>query len=911
MTRVLLVQGKGKIRIEVNGFVHVITEVFYVPDLKNNLLSIGQLQEKGLAVLIQHGRCKIFHGEKGLIMETEMTHNRMFAVLARCAPKEQRCFSSIITDQEDLWHCRYGHLSWNGLKVLQQKNMVAARVEKETGTYIRSLRTDRGGEFTSQEFTNFCNEHGIHRQLTAAYTPQQNGVAERKNRTIMNMVRSMLAAKQIPKTFWPEAVNWTVHVLNRCPTFAVKNKTPEEAWSGHKPSVDYFRIFGCISHVHVPDNKRVKLDAKSFKCILLGVSEESKAYRLFNPLSNKIIVSRDVVFEEDQQWNWDDGHKQAILAELEWETEEEAEVEVEGDGEDSEANEESGETEPESDGGNISNEEISPREIRARRPPVWMKDYETGQSLTDEENANQAHLALFTDGDPITFAEAVKSEKWKKAMDQEIQAIEKNDTWELTVLPSGGKTIGVKWVFKTKFNENGEVDKYKARLVAKGYCQQHGIDYAEVFAPVARLDTIRIVISLAAQKAWVIYQLDVKSAFLHGEITEEVFVEQPPGYEQKGHESKVYRLKKALYGLKQAPRAWYSRIEAYFIKEGFTKCPYEHTLFIKTAGGGKILIVCLYVDDLIFTGNDEVMFEQFKKSMKLEFDMTDLGRMRYFLGIEVLQKTDGIFITQRRYAQEILERFNMDQCNSVHNPVVPGFKLMKDEGGVEVDSTVYKQMVGSLMYLTATRPDLMFIVSLISRYMERPTESHLLAAKRALRYIKGTVSFGIFYKKGGKEELVGYTDSDYAGDQDDRKSTSGYVFLMGSGAVSWSSKKQPVVTLSTTEAEFIAAASSACQVVWLRRILEVLNQEQSSPTVVFCDNISAIKLSKNPVMHGRSKHIDVRFHFLRDLVRDGILELIQCSTQQQVADVLTKPLKLDVFLRMRGSLGVCEYPGIN
>ena len=537
-----------------------------------------------------------------------------------------------------------------------------------------------------------------------------------------------------------------------------------------------------------------------------------------------------------------------------------------------------------------------------------MRDYETEQGLSDEEHVNQAHLALFTDGDPITFVEAVKSEKWRKAMDQEIQAIEKKNTWELTVLPSGGKTIGVKWVFKTKFNENGEVDKYKARLVAKGYCQQYGIDYAEIFAPVAILDTIRIVIFLAAQKAKVIYQLDVKSAFLHGEITEEVFVEQPLGYEQKGHESKVYRLKKALYGLKQAPRAWYSRIETYFIKEGFTKCPYEHTLFIKTADGGKILIVCLYVDDLIFTGNDEVMFEQFKKSMKIEFDMTNLGRMKYFLCIEVLQKADGIFITQRKYAQEILERFNMDQCNSVHNPVVPGFKLTKDEGGVEVDSTVYKQMVGSLMYLTATRPDLMFIVSLISRYMERPTESHLLAAKRALRYIKGTVSLGMFYKKGVSEELVGYTDSDYAGDQDDKKSTSGYVFLMSSGAISWSSKKQPVVTLSTTEAEFIAAASSACQVVWLRRTMKVLNQEQSSPTVVFCDNISAIKLSKNRVMHGRSKHIDIRFHFLRDLVRDGILELIHCSTQQQVADVLTKPLKLDVFLRMRGLL---EYPGIN
>ena len=215
------------------------------------------------------------------------------------------------------------------------------------------------------------------------------------------------------------------------------------------------------------------------------------------------------------------------------------------------------------------------------------------------------------------------------------------------------------------------------------------------------------------------------------------------------------------------------------------------------------------------------------------------------------------------------------------------------------------------MYLTATHPDLMFSVSLISRYMECPTDSHFQAAKRILRYIKGTIVFGIFYKKGGRAELVGYSDSDYAGDQNDRKNTSGYAFLMNSGAVSWSSKKQPVVTLSTTEAEFVAAASSACQVVWLRRILTVLNQEQSNPTVVFCDNISAIKLSKNPVMYGRSKHIDVRFHFLRDLVKDGILELIHCFTQQQVADILTKPLKLDTFLKMRNLLGVHEYPGIN
>jgi hypothetical protein len=397
-----------------------------------------------------------------------------------------------------------------------------------------------------------------------------------------------------------------------------------------------------------------------------------------------------------------------------------------------------------------------------------------------------------------------------------------------------------------------------------------------VFAPVASLDTVRIILSIAAQHGWTVFQLDVKSAFLHGELHEDVFVAQPPGYERKGHEHQVYKLKKALYGLKQAPRAWYSRIESYFLKEGFKKCPHEHTLFVRQMDGGKMLIVCLYVDDLIFTGNDASMFSTFKHSMMTEFDMTDLGRMSYFLGLKVFQTSDGISISQRKYAQEVLARFNMSQCNAVHNPVVPGFKIMKDEGGVEVDSTMFKRIVGSLMYLTATRPDMMYVVSLISRFMERPTELHLNAAKRVLRYLKGTMSFGLFYRKGEKQELIGYTDSDYAGDQDDRKSTSGYVFMLSSGAVSWSSKKQPVVTLSTTEAEFIVAASSACQAVWLRRILQQLNHEPRKSTTIYCDNSSTIKLSKNPVLHGRSKHIDVRFHFLRELTKDEVVELIQC-----------------------------------
>ncbi|XP_057980101.1 uncharacterized mitochondrial protein AtMg00810-like [Malania oleifera] len=266
-------------------------------------------------------------------------------------------------------------------------------------------------------------------------------------------------------------------------------------------------------------------------------------------------------------------------------------------------------------------------------------------------------------------------------------------------------------------------------------------------------------------------------------------------------------------------------------------------------------------DDLIFTGNDGVMFKEFKKSMLVEFEMSDLGMMQYFLGIEVVQSANGIFISQKKYVQNILDRFRMKDCNPVSTPTEFGLKLNKDHEGKKVDNTLYKQIVGSLMYLTATRPDIMYYVSLISRYMENPTEMHLLAAKRILRYLQGTRDFGLFYEKAEKLELFRFTDSDYVGEQDDRRSTSGYVFMLGTGAVSWSSKKQPIVTLSTTEAEFIVATACACQAIWLKRILEELQFKQVEATTVFCDNNSAIKLSKNPVLHERSKHIDVKYIF--------------------------------------------------
>ncbi|XP_052479605.1 uncharacterized mitochondrial protein AtMg00810-like [Gossypium raimondii] len=345
-----------------------------------------------------------------------------------------------------------------------------------------------------------------------------------------------------------------------------------------------------------------------------------------------------------------------------------------------------------------------------------------------------------------------------------------------------------------KLKETGELDKCKASLVAKGYSQEFGIDYKEVFAPVARHDTIRLVIALAAQNSWPIFQQDVKSTFLHGDLNEQVFVKQPPGYIKIGEEH---------------------------------KCPYEYTFFVKMGNDGKqLLMVCLYVDDLIFTGNDQIMFDKFKKSMMAEFDMLDLGRMHYFLGIEVAQSDTDIFISQRKYAQEILKRFQMANCNPVGTPVKTSLKLVKDDTGRDVDNTLYKKIVGSLMYLTATRPDITYAINLICRFMECPKEMHLQAVKRILRYLQGTTDYEILYKKGEKSTLIGFTDSDYARDQDDRKSTSGYVFMLGTGVVSWSSRKQLIVTLSTTEAELVAASACVCQAIWMRKLLEEVHFKQ-------------------------------------------------------------------------------------
>lgn len=492
--------------------------------------------------------------------------------------------------------------------------------------------------------------------------------------------------------------------------------TPQEAWSGMKPNISHLRVFGSIAYVHVPNEKRSKLDSKSEKYVFVGYDSSSKGYKLYNPITQKIVISRDVEFDEENTWEWDtqEGENYDFFPYFE----EEQLVSEEPQ-------------EPTTPPVSPHVEPSSSEESSTERMPRM-------RSLTElYEVTEQLDLfCLLAESEPLNFEKAMQDEKWRNATHEEINVIKKNDTWKLATLPKGQKAIGVKWVYKAKKNEKGEVERYKARLVAKGYSQCAEIDHEEVFAPVARLETIRLLISLVAYNNWKIYQMDVKSAFLNGLLEEEVYIEQPMGYVIKGHESKVLRLKKAIYGLKQAPRAWNTRIDKYFIANGFTKCPHEHALYAKVNGKGDILVVCLYVDDLIFTGNNPEMFEEFKTAMVREFEMTDIGLMAYYLGIEVKQQEDGIFISQEGYAREILKKLEMANCNPVNTPVECGIKLSKHEDGEKVNATVFKSLVGSLRYLTCTRPDILFGVGLISRFMEAPTTVHLKAAKKILRYVK-------------------------------------------------------------------------------------------------------------------------------------------------------------------------------
>ena len=760
-----------------------------------------------------------------------------------------------------------------------------ASVQNEKESSIIRIRSDHGGEFENLEFKTFCNTHGIRHEFSFPQAPPQNGVVERKNRTLQEMSRSMLLEHNTPQHFWAEAVNTACYILNKVLIRKTLSKTPYELWKGRKPKVSFFKVFGSKCFVLRTRGTQDKFAPKSDEGILVGYSQRSKAYRVFLKESQTIIESLHVDFDETPPSNDPIIEETLPLQSQEYPIQETS-----------------------------KSEDITPENppIRNLRNPhstdQIIGDKDLGVRTRSSIQNNIAFSCFVSQIEPKKVEEALDDSHWLLAMQEELNQFVRNDVWELVPKPKDTSIIGTKWVFRNKLDEDGKIVRNKARLVAQGYNQQEGIDYDETFAPVARLESIRMLLSFACHKNFKLCQMDVKSAFLNGVVNEQVYVKQAPGFEDFEHPEYVFKLKKALYGLKQAPRAWYERLKNFLISQQFKMGSIDNTLFIKNIGQ-DILLVQIYVDDIIFGSTKDTLCHEFSKQMEKEFEMSMMGEMSFFLGLQVKQEDKGIFISQTKYAKELIKKFGLEDSKPISTPMSSTLKLDKDLEGPDTDPKKYRGMIGSLLYLTASRPDIMFAVCLCARFQSNPKESHLKVVKRIIRYVKGTSSLGLFYPINDAFTLTTYCDADFGGCKTDRKSMSGTCFLLGNSLVSWSCKKQHSIALSTTEEEYMAASSGCAQILWMKQTLSNYNINLDTVPLK-CDNKSAICLSKNSVLHSRSKHIDVRHHFLRDHVESKNISLEYIPTEEQMADILTKPLEQDSYTRIRRSMGICDFTEI-
>ncbi|UYV66286.1 hypothetical protein LAZ67_4001208 [Cordylochernes scorpioides] len=533
-----------------------------------------------------------------------------------------------------------------------------------------------------------------------------------------------------------------------------------------------------------------------------------------------------------------------------------------------------------------------PRYIRTGKPGRPRKEYPTANLSTQEL------LAAKYLPDPKDAEEALSGRDsyfWKKAMEEEFDSLIENKTWELVDPPKNRNIIGTKWVFKTKCNSDGSVERHKARLVAKGYSQQYGIDYEETFAPVVRQSTIRMFLALAVEYNLILHQMDVQSAYLNGEIKEEIYMTQPENFVSRKYPEKVCRLKKAIYGLKQAGIVWHEKLDNELKNLGLKQLQSDNCVYIKHDEG--ILLVAIYVDDLIIAAEREDTLKSFKESMKRIFKIKDLGGINWCLGIRIQMKEDGsISIDQERYIEELLAKYRMKEAKPISTPMDSNSKLTKIssiEGENEpVKKVEYQSLIGSLIYLSvSTRPDIAYAVSALGQFSNDPRRQHWNAAKRVLRYLKGTSCLRITYRK-SNEALHGYVDADWGGNLVDRKSHTGIVYFLARGPIAWESRKQQTVTLSSTESEYIALCEAGKEAVYLRALLDEMGFGEllNGPTVLKTDNQGAQQLARNPVYHARTKHIDIKWHYIRSICSDGLVEVVHTPTQENVADILTKGL---------------------
>uniref|UniRef100_A0A2N9FXX4 Integrase catalytic domain-containing protein n=1 Tax=Fagus sylvatica TaxID=28930 RepID=A0A2N9FXX4_FAGSY len=748
-----------------------------------------------------------------------------------------------------------------------------AMVQTQFSSKIQILRSDNGGEYINQRLQAYFQQHGLLHETSCSQTPQQNGVAERKNRHILETARALLLGAMVPSCHWGDAVATAVYLINRMPSKILHFKTPLHILSTHVslPSILMLppRTFGCVAFVHLHKNQRTKLDPCAVRCLFLGYGLHKKGFRCYDPTTNRTYITMDVTFLESENFypspvpnsslqggdssrrvelvygprgNEEPGNEAAETEHAELRNEEPGNEEAENQEPES----------PQSPHSSVPEDPPPPENVPEVSTPTAplhanVLDSSTSYVLPVRHNRGKPPNRYSPDEEERksnSVEEALSDPEWAQAMQEELEALKKNNTWKT----------------------DGSIDRYKARLVAKGFTQTYGIDYLETFSPVAKLNTVRVLLSLAANLDWPLHQLDVKNAFLHGDLDEEVYMDIPPGYTGSAETKIVCKLERALYGLKQSPRAWFGRFSSAMRKYGYHQSNSDHTLFLKHRQS-KVTALIVYVDDMIITGDDAEEISRLQEQLSTEFEMKNLGGLKYFLGIE-------------------------------------NHRLGEYSDQVPADKVRYQRLVGKLIYLSHTRPDITYAVSVVSQFMHNPSEDHMGAVIRILRYLKSSPGTGLMFSKNDHLNIEGYTDADWAGNILDRKSTSGYFTFVGGNLVTWRSKKQKVVALSSAEAEFRGMAKGLCELLWLRSLLTEVGFPPSSAMNLFCDNKAAIDISHNPIQHDRTKHVEVDRHFIKQNLEEKIIQFPFVKSEDQLADILTKAVSSRNFYDSLDKLGV-------
>jgi len=857
---------------------------------------------------------------------------------------------------------------------------------------IETFQSDNGGEYVSAATKDYFAERGINHRTTVAYNPQSNGVAERINRTIMEIAESLRIQADLPAQFWSLFVFHAIYLLNRRPHAALSGRTPFEAWWGRKPSLAHLRVAGCDAWALTPVVKRHSQDHHARRGIFVGYAPTQKAYRLWDHVNSKIMTSQHVLFDESSFTfgrvpkldpspalsgkpalshgsDIPDDELPVVLPTPPRKDSSSNYYDVlmsEDDGEDDDDQDDSA-TQPRNadhadrndveidvaaDNGHGSDHVRPERRYpdRARKSPgEWWATLSEANAVASTPHGpfiqetcdhihNYAAATLRAGRSPssdalprpslkgimacdinanITLRQAISGPyggHFSDAAHKEFSNLLHFRTWELRHLSQGRKAIGCKWVFKVKAKDDGTVDKFKARLVIQGFSQRPGIDYDETFAPVAHQESIRLLLALAAQHGYQLRHVDIVGAFLNGEMEEQVFMKQPDGFVEPGKEHLACELLKALYGLKQAGMVWNKRFNNFLVdKLGFRQVSADPCVYTLKKGE-YFVILGVHVDDTLMVHNNSDLCDRIVKGISSEFEITDLGEPKRLLGMRIRRPSavGSIRLDQHAYTLELLKRFNMEDCKPSALPHQPGLHLCKAMCPSSADETAemkdvpYGELVGGLLWLSInTRPDIKQAVSVLCRFIKNPGRLHWTAAKLVLRYLRGTTSHGIVFSHNKESsDISGFADSDFANDPDKCRSVSGYVIQLANGPIAWKSKLQSSVATSSVHAEYVALYDGVREVVWLRQLLSELGHEQKTPTVIFEDNKGCISITANNRTDPRTKHIDVKFHYTREQVKNRSVRVEYLPTDKMLADALTKPVAKDKFLWFRSKIGV-------